>query len=208
MFIRVDKKFVDEYLKDDYLLREMQDNKHSISNEILESREFRNMEGHTWKRAMFHEIYSDLVGQRILDVGGAYCGHRKMIEENDYTLLDPNGYFKTKGVTLIKDTFQHHVPDAQYDYVICCDVLLSNSDKLELFLEKYLPICKELRFSLTFRYHNSGLYAGFSINDLNMIMTEYGVKQKRNTQIKKMFYRDEGLANSRNVYLISLKGDL
>ena len=210
MFLRVDRQFVLDYKQNDYLLPMIVGERARINQKIVDSKEYHNMFHHSWKRAMFDRMYSDLKGQKILDVAGAYCGYRPLIEQNEYELLDPHAYFQTDGVRMIEGTFENHELDTTYDYVLCCDLFLwHGASNFVAFLDKYLPVCKELRFSLTFRYRNTDTYCGWKLDELNEALREYGVDQHRNESVVDMYYKPDGcLPNSRNVYLVGLRGDL
>lgn len=208
MFIEVDKEFIRRYSeeKGDYLLPIILDSKTKISEKMAKTREFNNMIIHKWKRAIFDILYMDLKKKKILDIGGAYCGVPSIIENNDYTLLEPRKYFKMSGIKFINDVWGNHKIDEKYDYVICSDLFLSNSNHLKEFLDKYLPVCKELRFTLTYRFKSTDVYSGWTMNMINNLLFDY---YGRNLDIKKIYYKENSyLPNARNVYIISLKGDL
>lgn len=87
--------------------------------------------------------------------------------------------------------------------------LITNFRDIWWLLDRFLPLCSELRLSLTFRFNKKPEFAGWTIPDLNSIFHKYCIQQGRNKNWKPMFYGVEPcLSNNRNVYLISLKGDL
>jgi hypothetical protein len=213
MFTRVDANFLNKYAENDYLLPIIKKEIERLPKGISDSREYRNMITHQWKRAMFNTLYTDLSGKKILDIGGFYSGYPKLLEDNDYTLVDPdknlfhlNEVFKN--IKFIRERHNSFVPQEQYDYVICCDVFLSNAG-FDVFPDVFFPFCKEIRFSLTFRFFNQDIYIGETLDSLNAWLYKYCIEQKRNLDYKPIFYEPQNeLPNSRNVYLISLKGDL
>lgn len=112
------------------------------------------------KRAIYDNLYGDLLktnsSKRILDVGGGFCSLSKiLIEHHDYHLLDIMAHdndVDDLGDFLIKEDWYKFVPD-KYDIVIANDLFPNVDQRLELFLEKYLPMTKEIRMSLT--YYNT-----------------------------------------------------
>lgn len=199
MFIRIDKKYLKEYSKNDYLLPYILKEKEVIDESILRTRlhQFNNMIKYEWKRAMFDTLYGDLEGKKILDIGGAYCGYKKLLELNDYTLVEPDETFSILNTNVFSGTWEEFKP-GYYDVVIACDIFLTNSFAIDKFLEKYLTITKELRFSLTFRNVGKDRW---TLEELNNLLHKYNIT-------KKMYYKDIGLPGKRNIYLISLKGNL
>lgn len=211
MFIEVDKQLIKKYdeEKKDYLLPIILNSKEKINQKIAKTREFQNMITHKWKRVIFDILYTDISGRDVLDVGGAYCGYPDLIRGNDYTLLEPRKYFNMPGIKFIQDVWENYKINETYDYVICSDVFLSNSNHLKEFLDKYLPVCKELRFTLTYRFKSTSVYSGWTLAAINDLLQEYGINQGRNLDVKEVFYKENfALPNARNVYIISFKGDL
>lgn len=200
MFIRVDKEYIDKYNKNDYLLSHLKYQMKIVPKEMLATRTHQiiTMIKHDWKRAMFDTMYVGLKGKKILDVGGAYCGYTPLLNENDYTLIEPDKEFeflKKFGARVFSCRWEDFEIDVLYDYVICCDVFLTNAQKLDVFLDKFLPYCNELRFSLTFRNIPKDRWR---VKDLNKLLKKYGVREE-------IYYEDIGLPGQRNVYIISLK---
>jgi len=200
MFIRVDNQYVDEYMKNDYLLPIMNEQVKTVPKEMLVTRthQIMTMLKHCWKRAMFDTIYVGLKNKKILDIGGAYCGYLPLIEYNDYTLIEPDKefkYLKQFGAKVFSGKWEDFKIQESYDYITCCDVFLTNARKLDVFLEKFLPHCKELRFTLTIRNLPKDRW---SVNSLNKLLGKYGIEDK-------IFYKDIGLPGNRNVYIISIK---
>lgn len=111
------------------------------------------------KRAIYDNLYGDLLqkkrSRKILDVGGGFCSLSKiLITHHDYQLLDIMAHddVSTLGNFLIRKDWYKFTP-AKYDIVISNDMFPNVDQRLELFLNKYLPITKEIRMSLT--YHNT-----------------------------------------------------
>lgn len=198
-----------EYAKDDYLLPLILDSKKYINDSVLQTREYRNMIRYVWKRAMFHHIFGDVMSKKILDLGGGYCGVRKLIENPNYTLLERREVFGALPTKTVIGQIEHYLSDEEFDVVVCSDLLVSNFRDIKYLFDKFLPLCREFRFSLTFRFRHAQQYAGWTIDSMNTLLHDYCINQKRNTEFFPVEYISEyGLSNERNVYLISLKGDL
>ena len=111
------------------------------------------------KRAVYNSLYGDLLkiksSKRILDVGGGFCSLSNiLINNHNYQLLDIMAHDNVSGMGdfLIRQDWYDFVPD-KYDIVISNDLFPNVDQRLELFLERYLPITKEIRISLT--YYNT-----------------------------------------------------
>jgi hypothetical protein len=117
------------------------------------------------KRLIFERLYGDLLrqteGRRVLDVGGGLtCFTRLLGIRHDYTLIDLMAHDSAPAVeraTAGVDRFFIHAmdwyeftPDASYDLVIANDLFPNVDQRLELFLNKFLPFSKEIRLSLTY----------------------------------------------------------
>jgi hypothetical protein len=214
MFIKVDTDYLNKYAENDYLLPIITGEMKWVTERISKSREYQNMINHQWKRAMFDSLYGDIVGEKVLDLAGSYCGVPNLIINNNYTLVDQDKILfdleniSFKNISFFNQRFQDFVPVEKYDVVIACDLFLSNSVFAD-FPDKFLPFCKEIRFSLTYRFFRQDKYAGYSLTDINDWLYKYCIEQKRNLEYVPISYEvQKELPNKRNVYLISLKGDL
>ncbi len=138
--ILCNKEMLDEYAKDDVVLHLLdefsgvRDDKHQSQRWLRESMP---------KRMIYHKMYGDLLfnssPMRILDVGGGYTGLTRLLYGHRYGLLD-----------LIKGCDWIVSPPPPWDIIIANDLFPNNDQRLSLFLGKYLPLCKEMRLSLTF----------------------------------------------------------
>lgn len=209
MFLRLDKDNIEEYLMNDYLLSFVQSPQTGIDNQILQTREYWNMIKHPWKRMVFDCFYKDIFGKKILDVAGAYCGVKPLIESPNYTLLECKNLYSLLPTRVIVTDVREYESLEVFDYVVCSDLLITNFHNVKLILDKFLPICRELRISLTFRYLKTKEFNKWTLDDLNSLMHEYCITQERNMEFVPMeYHKDDCLPDNRNVYLISLKGDL
>lgn len=114
------------------------------------------------KRHIVNELYGDLLqstGRSILDVGGGLTAFTRMLAaRHRYELVELLAH-ESQSVpdgAHLGGTVLHHCDwldfqiGADYDVVIANDLLPNVDQRLELFLGKFLPRCRELRMSLTF----------------------------------------------------------
>ena len=141
------------------------------------------------KRMIYADMYGDLLrgekkGARVLDVGGGYNALTKILAKNcDYTLLDFAAHEKTNiswgatsvdklahryEVKFINGDWYEQVDDANYDIVIANDLFPDVDQRLELFIEKYIRRCKEMRLLLTF-YNTPRFYTTKRVDDTEIL---------------------------------------
>ena len=121
------------------------------------------------KRMIYFHMYGKLLEarclpMRIIDVGGGYTALSRLLTANhDYTLLDIMAHDDHTALLDLEhslgkrfwenaDWYEFN-PKGNYDLVIANDLFPNVDQRLEQFLEKYLPACREMRLSLT--YYNS-----------------------------------------------------
>jgi hypothetical protein len=121
-------------------------------------------------KQMYKEfLSSDKSAIKMLDVGGGYTSLTSLFLKNcDYYLLDimahddhsefENQVAKTGKDYWINSDWYSYRPVSDYDLVIANDIFPNVDQRLELFIEKYLPYCKEIRISLTF-YNTPRFYS-------------------------------------------------
>lgn len=108
-------------------------------------------------------------------MSGGYCALTKVLARNvDYTLLDflahgGKDYVRSLGLNLVEKDWWEAEPEGIYDVVIANDIFPDVDQRLELFIEKMLPICKELRIVLTY-YNTPKFYQTKRVDD-SEIMT-------------------------------------
>lgn len=150
-----------DYLKNDWILD-------LLKNEEDEwSKSFRS---HIWltemdnKRMIYGSIYGDLLqnkdNKKILDVGGGFSSLTNvLIRNHNYVLLDFFAHDKQDALEHLKRQHRKEfLKEAEwseevvndYDIVIANDIFPDVDQRLELFIERYLPHCKELRLLLTY----------------------------------------------------------
>lgn len=126
------------------------------------------------KRMIYWHVYGDLLQptakpQRILDVGGGYCSlSRLLLQKHDYTLLDIMAHDDHNQVETLEkslgkdfwvnsDWYQFNA-EGRYDLVIANDLFPNVDQRLELFIDTFLPLSREMRLSLTY-YNYPRFYA-------------------------------------------------
>lgn len=124
------------------------------------------------KRMIYADMYGDLLHEenkqlRVLDVGGGYNALTKVLARHcDYTLLDFDAHGKPGasggrvcsiedfsriyGFRFIDgDWYKQSIEDL-FDIVIANDLFPNVDQRLELFIERYIGKCKEMRLLLTY----------------------------------------------------------
>jgi len=125
------------------------------------------------KRLIYFHMYGDILEishhcKKVLDIGGGFTSlTRKMLENHDYKLIDIMAHddhemFRAieKSVDRtfwVNDDWYNWKSDCEYDVVIANDLFPNVDQRLGIFLEKYIPLARELRISLTY-YNNPRWY--------------------------------------------------
>jgi hypothetical protein len=122
------------------------------------------------KRTVFAHLYGDIIAsprnRRILDVGGGVSSLTPALcRACNYTLVDILSHggldelraweaeFGRK--TLVESDWHASLDGkSQYDVIIANDLFPNSDQRLELFLERALPVASEIRLSLTFFNHS------------------------------------------------------
>lgn len=137
---------------------------------------------------IYADVYGDLLKvqfneygekQRVLDVGGGINSLTKSLaQKTEYTLLDymahgGEDYTKleaeTYGYSFIHgDWYNAIISDDIFDVVIANDIFPDVDMRLELFLNRFLPKCKELRIVITW-YNAPQFYVTKRIDDTEML---------------------------------------
>lgn len=123
------------------------------------------------KRMIYDYVYGDLLkssGKNILDVGGGFCSLScELAKKHEYSVLDIMAHDDTAALELLNTEHQRDVwigtdwcdfqIEKKYDIIIANDLFPNVDQRLEMFLDKYLPYCNEMRLSLTY-YNNDRVY--------------------------------------------------
>ena len=165
--ITIDNDMFREYKKNDLLLR--------VLRQTADAEDER-FTSHKWlldslpKRLIFHLLYGDLLvpstkRRWLLDVGGGYTSLTKcLLAHHDYTLLDIMAHDPTEAIHareaatntsfwINQDWYTFELGAQRYDIVLANDLFPNVDQRLEMFLQRYLPVCAEIRLSLT--YYNT-----------------------------------------------------
>jgi len=118
------------------------------------------------KRYIFSRIYGDLIestGKKVLDIGGGLSNYSQIFDSiHDYLLIDSLDHDnlvevhmatdKDYGIPINKilDDWYYYNTEKVWDVIIANDIFPNVDQRLGIFLDKFLPVCKEIRMSLTF----------------------------------------------------------
>lgn len=164
------KNKLQEYSKTDVILDQMLSVETPLDEQFI---------SHNWlkqtlsKRLVFQDVYGDLINNqnnqlKILDVGGGYTSlTKKLIKNANYKLLDIMAHDnhqeliklqkKLNNEFWINDDWFNFSTKNNFDIIVANDIFPNVDQRLGIFISKYLPLCKELRISLTY-YNNNRFY--------------------------------------------------
>lgn len=227
------KANLEEYNQNDWILKMIQENMVQEEEIIRTNKWLQEMDN---KRMIYADVYGDILlnkkEARVLDVGGGYTAITKVIAKNcKYTLLDFMAHGGDDYLKLAAQGYKiqwvqkdwYDVDMEEYDIIIANDIFPDVDQRLELFLDKMLKHCKELRLVLTY-YNKPKFYTTKRTDDLE-IMTFLswdgeitGLKLKKyldrinhtvESELDNMKNIQSSIFhNGRQVSYITLKGDL
>lgn len=160
---------LDKYLQEDVLLKQMESCAQAGDRDFVSHRWLLDSEP---KRMIFQHVYGDLLEpgapKSILDVGGGYTSlSRPLLHHHEYRLLDIMAHDSADDLYKVEeqvgqrfwlnDDWYNFQPDGPFDIVIANDIFPNVDQRIEMFLDKYLPCCRELRVTLTY-YNNPRFY--------------------------------------------------
>jgi hypothetical protein len=117
------------------------------------------------KRLIFERLYGDLLQARrrlrILDIGGGLTAFsRELARCHEYVLLDLLAHDTSEVAAALRASIGHEAvhaidwyeyrPEVPFDLVVANDLFPNVDQRLELFLEHFLPWAGEIRISLTY----------------------------------------------------------
>lgn len=157
----VNQHRVNQYLIDDIALSWLDRHSFAKDEELVCQRWLRETPA---KRFIFAEMYGDLVTNsqplRVLDVGGGLTGMtREFATLHRYILVDLLAHDDIKtaqemseqvGSDFIRVQDWVTLETDSYDLIIANDIFPNADQRLELFLQKFLPCTKRMRLSLTY----------------------------------------------------------
>jgi len=157
----VNKDMVDVYLREDTIAFLLDQYTDGFDDKLACQRWLRETPA---KRLIYQELYGDLLkntGRRVLDVGGGLTSLTRILaRQHRYELIEMMAHDNAGAVTRLKasvDRLIVHISDwyefqpmGAYDIVAANDLFPNVDQRLDLFIEKFIPHCHELRLSLTF----------------------------------------------------------
>lgn len=118
------------------------------------------------KRMIYDHVYGDLFAgtaraKTVLDVGGGFTAlTRILVRRHAYQTLDIMAHDSVSAARreelalkknfLIQKDWYEFEPSSAYDVIIANDLFPNVDQRLEIFLNRYLPFCREMRLTLTF----------------------------------------------------------
>jgi len=186
------------------------------------------------KRLIFSELYGTLLDSknrlRVLDVGGGLTAMTKvMASVHDYVLADLLAHDdlatarrlnEQVGKDFIRAQDWATLDAASYDLIIANDIFPNVDQRLEMFLDRFLPMTRRLRLSLTW-YETPRYYMTRRIDADEIFCMLAWNGEHLASILKKFADRIEGAdfqiftntsqsvyPNGRQVCLVDLRGDL
>tara|TARA_B100002019_G_scaffold115496_1_gene99337 strand:- start:13303 stop:13998 length:696 start_codon:yes stop_codon:yes gene_type:complete len=158
----INKNFLEKYLQDDWILSKLTQITSNQSS-ILTSDQW--LFNDPAKRCVYHHLYCDLVNSKenskVLDVGGGLCNFSwSFLRHLRYEVVDTCNHDSVEDidillknhekVNLVRSDWYNFKPTQEYCYIIANDLFPNVDQRLDEFLEKFLPVTKEIRVSLTY----------------------------------------------------------
>lgn len=157
----VNKQRINRYLDNDVVEGWLNEHSAASDEELVCHRWLRQT---TAKRFIFSELYSDLLTSarhlRVLDVGGGLTGlTREFATRHHYVLADLLAHDDAKTAREMKEQVGSDFIRAQdwatletetYDLIIANDIFPNVDQRLEIFLQRFLPCTRRMRLSLTY----------------------------------------------------------
>lgn len=123
------------------------------------------------KRMVYLDMYGEFLGghtqQHVLDIGGGVTSLTRVVASNcNYTLIDLLAHddraaaektFKSAPVNFNEADWCSASVSQDFDVVVCNDLIPNVDQRLKLFLDKFLPVSKEIRLLVTY-YNNDRFY--------------------------------------------------
>jgi hypothetical protein len=156
----VTKKVVDIYLRTDDTNSRLDKFSDSVGEGYVCQRWLRESPA---KRYIYEVIYGPLFDgltkQRVLDIGGGLTGLTNFLaERHEYILADILAHDHIKEVKRLTQMVRRDfimnqdwlsLAEGRYDLVLANDIFPNVDQRLEIFLEKFIPQCSRIRMLLT-----------------------------------------------------------
>lgn len=158
----VTEKSVDEYMHDD-VINKLLDTESATDHEKLICQKW--LRDSAPKRMVFNRLYGDLLrqqtGLRVLDIGGGITAFTDILaKRHEYHLIDllahdcswveENNLYSLNGLHLHKTDWYDFSLSEPFDIIIANDLFPNVDQRLDLFIQKFLPFTSEMRLSLTY----------------------------------------------------------
>lgn len=231
----IDSESLRTYLSNDWIASDLQSASEEIKN--LKFTGDRWMMDSPPKRMIYAALYGDLLQSKepikLLDVGGGFCGLSKTLAgATDYKLVEICAHETADQVQYIKSLlgeqglvakdWNDYFAQSQdnFDVIIANDLFPNVDQRLDLFLSKSLPRCRELRLSLTFynepRYYQVKRmdgdevfwYLAWNYPLLRTLLEPFQNRMSARLETSISTMPKSLYANGRQVFLVSMKGDL
>ena len=228
---RLGRRDLDAYLADDWIGRLLTDCAREGDEALACQRWLVETPA---KRLIFGELYGDLLGGgglKVLDVGGGLTSlTRRLAEAHRYELIDFMTHDPPGAVAHLRASLPalvvHEADWSEVDFAGPYDIVLANDlfpnvdQRLGQFLHKALPICGEIRLSLTY-YNEPRVYRAkrvgaeeiLSVLAWNGPMTRLALEPYEGRIYGPDMgvfgaQRDTIFPNWRQICVVTLKGDL
>jgi hypothetical protein len=231
----IDSESLRTYLSNDWIASDLQSASEEIKN--LKFTGDRWMMDSPPKRMIYAALYGDLLRskapRKLLDVGGGFSGLSKTLAvSTDYKLVEICAHETADQIQYIKsllgeaglvakdwNEYFAHGQDT-FDVIVANDLFPNVDQRLDLFLSKALPRCRELRLSLTFynepRYYQVKRmdgdevfwYLAWNYPLLRTLLEPFQNRMSTRLETTIPEMPKSLYANGRQVLLVSMKGDL
>jgi hypothetical protein len=165
---RIGRELLEQYRRDDRIVRLLASDSLAVDEALTSQRWLRETPA---KRLIYDLLYGDLLdgaGRHILDVGGGLSAlTRRLASRHRYELVDLMAHDPPERLAALRASLGSAVIHDRdwwecrfagpYDVVVANDLFPNADQRLGLFLERVLPIAREVRLSLTF-YNNPRFY--------------------------------------------------
>lgn len=175
-----DESMLKKYMENDWIadLIQSTESKHGGVN-LRTNQWLKTMEN---KRMIYADVYGDFLKQNdatsklsVLDIGGGLNSLTKLIAANtNYTLVDYMAHGGEDAALFEAENYHYSFVDGDwytaelkndtYDVIIANDIFPDVDMRLELFLDRFLPRCKELRLIVTW-YNDPKFYVTKRVDD-------------------------------------------
>ena len=173
------KQELDAYLQNDWIEKLLKESYNDEEKEIRTNSWLEKMDN---KRMIYADVYGDILTKKsdksVLDVGGGLNSLTKILANNsEYTLVDflahgGQEYLKKHGenfnIEWYCQNWDKYEPNKVFDIIIANDIFPDVDQRMELFIEKFLPYCKEMRLVLTF-YNEPKYYEAKRVDDAEVL---------------------------------------